>query len=694
MTLIGLALITLLLLAVTGCAERPDAAERRPVVAALVYGGTILVCALVALIALLRLAGQLDDMATTLPLGLPWLRVHLRLDALSAFFVLVVVGIGGVSALFGWGYHQTGHGTTQDIAETHDDAGAGHGAASGPVLPFFPLFLAGMILVPVADDAFAFLLGWEFMSLASWLLVLSTHREAGTPHAAQVYLLMASFGTMALLLAFGVLAGADGAYDFTSIRMRQISGAPAALVLGLVLLGAGSKAGMVPLHVWLPLAHPAAPTHVSALMSGVMTKIALYALIRVLFDLLGPPDWWWGAVVLVLGGITAVLGVLYALMQRDLKTLLAYSSVENIGIILIGLGLALAFQANSQSAAAALALTAALLHVLNHAIFKSLLFFGAGAVLAATGLRDMEKLGGLIHGMPQTAFAFLVGCVAIAALPPLNGFVSEWLTFQAIISGAYLPQWTLKFLVPVAGVLLALSATLAAACFVRAFGITFLGRPRSPAAAAAREVGVRLRGPMFGLALICALIGVLPHAVLIWLDPVVRGLLRTPSLPPLHNDWLWLTPVAERTSSYSGVIIIATIAALSSLLALGIHRFASARVRRTIPWGCGFTDPDPEAVTQYTASSFAQPIRRVFGSLVFQSREVVDMPAPGETRAAHFTLIERDPAWAYLFTPLLRAVFWITERTDTLQSFTIRRYLALMFLALVALMTMVALTQL
>ena len=706
MTLIGLALVALVLLAVSGCAEKPDGAERPSGVVALVYGGSILVCILTALVALLRLAGYLDDMATIVPLGLPWLKAHLRLDALSAFFVLVVAGIGGVSALFGWGYHQSRHqggytAVVQGSAGASAAAGVaaagvdvGHGASNGPVLPFFPLFLAGMILVPVADDAFTFLVGWEFMSLASWLLVLSTHREADTPRAARVYLLMAGFGTMALLLAFGVLAGADGAYDFAAIRNQQITGAPGALVLGLVLLGAGSKAGMVPLHVWLPLAHPAAPTHVSALMSGVMTKVALYALIRVLFDLLGPPDWWWGAIVLALGALTAVLGVLYALMQHDLKTLLAYHTVENIGIILIGLGLALAFQANGKNTEAALALTAALLHVLNHAIFKSLLFFGAGAVLAATGQRDMEKLGGLIHGMPHTAFAFLVGCVAISALPPLNGFVSEWLTFQAIINGAYLPQWTLKFLVPVTGALLALSAALATACFVKAFGVTFLGRPRSPAAAAAQDVGWRLRAAMLGLALACAVIGILPRTALTWLDPVVQGVLRVPSLPLEDNNWLWLTPVAERTSSYSGVIIVATIAALSCLLALGIHRFASARVRRSIPWGCGFTDPDPEAVSQYTASSFAQPIRRVFGSLVFQARETVDMPAPGEIRAAHFSVSLRDPAWDYVFTPLLRAVSWLTGRVDSLQGFTIRRYLTLMFLALVALMTMVALSQL
>ena len=266
-------------------------------------------------------------------------------------------------------------------------------------------------------------------------------------------------------------------------------------MLILALIGAGSKAGLVPLHVWLPLAHPAAPSHVSALMSGVMTKVAVYGFVRIVFDLLGTPG-----LVVEHGGAGArrhhrVMGVLYALMQHDLKRLLAYHTVENIGIIFIGLGLALAFKAHGMALAAALALTAGLLHVFNHSLFKSLLFFGAGAVLTATGERDMEHLGGLIHRMPQTAFVFLVGCVAISALPPLNGFVSEWLTFQAILLSPQLPSWGLKFLVPAVGALLALSAALAAACFVKAFGVTFLGRAAHAAAAATRMRPTASRSP-------------------------------------------------------------------------------------------------------------------------------------------------------------------------------------------------------
>ena len=340
-----------------------------------IYGATLTVSA-IALIGTLRflLGGATDGGTLVLPVGLPWLGAHFRLDALASFF-LVVINLGGVSAsLYGLGY---GH----------------HDPAPHRVLPFFPAFLAGMNLVVLADDAFSYLLCWEFMSLASWALVMAHHRERGNARAGYVYLVMASFGTLALLLAFGLLAGPAGDYGFAAIRAAQHTPYAATLVLVLMLLGAGSKAGLVPLHVWLPLAHPAAPSHVSALMSGVMTKVAIYGFIRVMFDLLGQPTWPASVVVLFLGSITAVMGILYAMMEKDLKRLLAYSTIENIGIVFVSLGLAMAFQANGLKAAAALAFTAALFHALNHSFFKSLLFFGAGAVLTATGERDMDKTG-------------------------------------------------------------------------------------------------------------------------------------------------------------------------------------------------------------------------------------------------------------------------------------------------------------
>ncbi len=648
------------------------AGARLPRAHDVVYGGSLAACGLLAAAALLSIGRGGGAESLTLPIGLPWLSGHLSLDRLSGYFLFVVNLIGAAASLFAWQY-------------------ARHEGEPERVLPFYPLFLAGMSLVVVADDAFIFLLAWEFMSLSSWLLVLATHEEADTRHAAYVYIVMASAGTIALLLAFGLLAGAGGDYSFAAIRAHHLTPLMAAGVLVLALIGAGSKAGLVPLHVWLPLAHPAAPSHVSALMSGVMTKVAIYGLVRILFDLVGAPQPWWGTAVLLLGGLTAVLGVLYALMQHDLKRLLAYHTVENIGIIVIGLGLALAFRAEALPAFAALALTAALFHVLNHAIFKSLLFFGAGAVLKATGERDMERLGGLIHRMPVTAFTFLIGSAAISALPPFNGFVSEWLTFQAILEGSRLAAWMPKFAVPVVGAALALSAALAAVCFVKAFGIVFLGRARSAAAGAAREVGSVMLAPLAGLAALCVALGVLPSVVVALLRPVVGELIATPAPPLADTSWLLLVPLGIERSSYSGFIVLVAVGLLAGVLVLVIHRFASNRVRRAPAWDCGFPDARPE--TQYSAASFAQPIRRVFGTVAFAAREQVDMPEPGDPRPAHFEATLRDPAWEGIYVPIQRLVSYLADRLNATQFLTIRRYLSLMFAALVILLVLIAVSQ-
>ena len=545
-----------------------------------------------------------------------------------------------------------------------------------------------MNLVVIADDAFSFLVAWEFMSLSSWALVLAHHRSSENTRAAYVYIVMASAGTLCLLLAFGLLAGPDGFYAFDSIRADRPQGFVAALVLLLVILGAGSKAGLVPLHVWLPLAHPAAPSHVSALMSGVMTKVAVYGFVRIVFDLLGEPVWWWSLIVLALAGITTFLGVLYALMQHDLKRLLAYHTVENIGIIFIGLGLSLAFRANGIDWAAALALTAGLFHVLNHSIFKSLLFFGAGAVLTATGERNMENLGGLIHRMPKTAFVFLVGCVAISALPPLNGFVSEWLTFQAILVSPQLPQWGLKLMVPAVGALLALSAALAAACFVKAFGMTFLGRPRTAPAANASEVDRYSLAAMVVFAALCLLAGILPGLVIDLLAPVSQALVGA-SLPQQGSlPFFSIVPIAQSRSSYNGAIILIFLALSGTLTAMFIHRFATRATRRSAIWDCGY--PDPSVATQYSSSSFAMPIRRVFGTSIFEVHEIIDMPRPGETRAGRFHVKVFDPAWRWVYGPLARAVNRVATRLNRLQFLTIRSYLTLTFAALIVLLLVVA----
>ena len=639
----------------------------------LIYGTSLVVSSIAFATALVELVAAISPASTStlvLPLGLPWLGAHFRIDALAAFF-LVIIDLGGaLASLYGLGYGR------------HEDA-------PQRVLPFFPAFLAGMNLVVLADDAFTFLLSWEFMSLASWALVMAHHRDADNRKAGYLYIVMASFGTLALLLAFGLLAGPEGSYDFAVMRAAEHTSSTAGIVLILLLLGAGSKAGLVPLHVWLPLAHPAAPSHVSALMSGVMTKVAVYGFIRVVFDLLGTPTAWSSVVVLLFGGGTAVLGILHALMEKDLKRLLAYSTIENIGVIFVSLGLALAFAANGMELAAALALTAALFHALNHSFFKCLLFFGAGAVLVATGERDMEKLGGLIHRMPFTSCAFLVGCMAISALPPFNGFVSEWLAFQAVLQSPELPQWGLKIIIPAVGGLLALSAALAAACFVKAFGVIFLGRPRSFVAGQAREADRLSLAAMFVLAALCLLAGILPGAVMDSLAPATLSLIGARMPVQMGVPWLSIVPITETRSSYNGLLVFLFTALSASLTAYLVHRFASRVLRRAPAWDCGFPEADP--ATQYTAGSFAQPIRRVFGTLAFRAREQVDMPAPGDLRPARLTVVSRDLIWDGLYVPIAGAIGFIAEKLNHLQFLTIRRYLSLVFLALVVLLLVLAL---
>ena len=642
---------------------------RRPWATPLVYAATAAVSVGLLAVAVARLLGGPGAGDTlVLPLGIPWIGAHFAIDALAAFF-LGVVNLGGlVASLYAIGYGR-------------------HEAEPQRVLPFYPAFLAGMNLVLVAGDAFTFLFAWETMSLASWALVVAHHREPENLRAGYVYIVMASAGTMALLLAFGLLAGPAGGFAFADLRVAAPGPLTAAIVFGLAILGAGSKAGLMPLHAWLPLAHPAAPSHVSALMSGVMTKVAVYAFIRIVFDLVGQTPWWWATVVLVLGAGTAVLGILYALIQDDVKRVLAWSTIENIGLVFVGLGLALAFRANAMPGAAALALTAALLHVLNHATLKSLLFLGAGAMVHATGSRRLDGLGGLIHRMPRTALAMLVGAAAISALPPLNGFVSEWLTFQAVLLSPDLPAWDLRIIVPAVGAMLALSAALAAACFVRLYGVSFLGRPRSPEAAGAREADRWSTGVLLGLAALCLGLGVLPGFVIDALAPVTTSLVGGRMPVQAAIPWLSIVPIAESRSSYNGLLVFLFIAASAGIAALAIHALASSALRRAPAWDCGFPDPSP--ATQYTAASFSQPLRRVFAR-IYRTRERVDMPAPGEMRPAVLSVETRDLAWDGLYQPTADAVLAVADRLNRFQFLTVRRYLGIVFAALVLLLFLLA----
>ena len=666
--LIASALSALLALAVLGALAGGEAWRHR-----VVY----FCCGIASLV---LLAGGLKHLGTTpgtgpaivLPIGLPWMQAHFRLDNLSALFMVVVNLSTAAASFYGIGY-------------------CSHLPEPRRVTPFFPLFLFGMNAVLIADDAFMFLVSWEFMSLASWLLVLADHKNAENRSAAMIYLMMATFGTFCLLTCFGLLAGPEGAYSFPDMRRAAFDTLTGFLVVLLALLGAGSKAGLVPLHAWLPLAHPAAPSHVSALMSGVMTKVALYGLIRILFDLHGQVPWGWGPVIMVIGGVTAVLGVLYAVLQDDLKKLLAYSTVENIGVVMIGLGLAIAFKGSGENMLAALALVAGLYHIVNHSIFKTLLFLSAGAVITATGERDLGKLGGLLKRMPWTGAATLVGAAAISALPPLNGFVSEWLIFQSLFKGPGLPHWAMKFGVPVVGAMLALAAALAAACFVRAFGIAFLGRPRSRQAAEAHQIPYSMRLPMAALAVLCVILGAMPVTVTDALSGVVFPLTGVHFAVSSDLGWPWLSPVSSTRGSYSGTVLMMVGLALFVVTILLVHGFGTTRVRRADAWDCGHREDIPES--QYTGQSFAQPLRRVFCSSLFGARETVQMPEPGDMAPASLKVRLIDPIWVYLYLGIGRVVDFIADQVNRMQFLTVRRYLLMMFATLVFMLLVVAVRQ-
>lgn len=666
--IIGSALCALLLLGL--CAILLNRFAR---VHELIYAGCLVVSTVLAVDGIfhIAMAGQEEIPSTVLPFGLPWMRAHFRLDSLSSFFLVAINLPAALASLFGIGY-------------------GSHVPHAARVTPLFPLFLFGMNGVLIADDAFVFLVSWEFMSLSSWLLVLSDHTNAEARRAAMVYLVMAVFGTFCLLPAFGLLAGPSGGYTFAAMRSAHLSTLAGGVVVLLALLGAGSKAGLVPLHAWLPLAHPAAPSHVSALMSGVMTKVAIYGLIRILYDLRGDVGWQWGFVLMVTGAVSAALGVLYALMQRDLKTLLAYSTVENVGIVFIALGLALAFRDHGEIILSALCMVAALYHVVNHALFKTLLFLGSGAILRATGERNLDRLGGLLNRMPVTGACFLIGACAISALPPLNGFVSEWLVFQGLFKGPTVAHWAMRFGVPVVGVAMALAAAFAASCFVRAFGIAFLGRPRSPEAKAATDAPLSMQLAMAIPAFLCFCLGVIPVTVTTGIAAAVEPLVGI-KLPTALLGWPWLSPVSLTAGSYSATMVLLTGAALMVTTLLVVRYFGSARIRRSPIWDCGH--PEDIVNAQYSADSFAQPLRRVFGSVVFRAKEEVEMPPPGETAPARFTLSLIDPVWDGLYLRIVKLVDLIADKVNMLQFLTVRRYLLMMFLTLVLMLLVVAVRQ-
>lgn len=639
----------------------------------LALAGSLCLAAAADLLAgLAALGGQAE--ALLLPAGLPWLPLHLKLDALGGFFLLVIGALLLPVGLYSCGY-------LRDIQRR-----------LAPLAVFLPLFVLGMQGVVLADDAFAFMLFWELMSVSSYFLVTLEHQHGENRKAGFIYLLMAHLAGLLILGGFAVLYAAAGSFEFAAMREAALSPFWASVAFLLAGLGFGMKAGVVPLHVWLPEAHPVAPSNVSALMSGVMLKVAIFGLIRVVWDLVGTGgfQWWWGALVLAAGSGSAVAGVLLALQQHDLKRLLAYHSVENIGIILIGLGLGMLFAHFGHPLLAALGLVAALYHTLNHALFKGLLFMGAGAVLHATGTRDMEKMGGLIRNMPVTSVVFLVACVSISALPPFNGFVSEWLTFQAALLSPQLGGTILTVLVPFSVSTLALAGALAAACFVKVFGVVFLGQARSEETAKAREVDRWMQVGMVIPALLCLLLGILPTLIIPLMDAVPQLLIHASLADSVHaGGWLWLTPVSGERASYAPLIVLVGMLLLAALAFWLLHP-KGVSTHRGPAWGCG--QSKLSARMQYTATSFSQPLRRIYAAL-YRPVEHFTRQRPVHTlltRRVKYEVHVTDLAWQHVYAPIGRLALMIAERVAKTHHRSIHALLAYSFVTILVLLALIA----
>ncbi len=610
-------------------------------------------------------------------LGLPWLDWHLRIDPLSGFFLLLLGTLVLAVALYGPSY-------TRQFAR---------GAAAQPLPPlgiFTALFVLGMQMLLLADDALVFMIFWEMMSLAGYFLVVYQHQHTANRQAAFLYLLLAHVGALVILLAFGVLAAFGGGLTFDQMRAAHLTPLWATLAFAFAFAGFGTKSGMVPLHVWLPEAHPVAPSHISALMSGAMIKMGIYGIVRVSYDLIGNVRWEWGVAVLIIGTASSLLGVLYALMQHDLKRLLAYHSIENIGIILMGLGLSMIFLGNGHTMLGTLGLVAALYHTLNHALFKGLLFLGAGAVLYRTHAHDLDQMGGLIHRMPVTALLFLVGCVAISALPPFNGFVSEWLTFQTSLQAPVLHDGVLRTLIPIAAALLALTGALAAACFVKAFGIAFLGKPRSRSVGRAREVPAGMLAGMGLLATLCLLLGVFPTTMIEMMAPITQLLVHDELPWAAAEGWMWLTPISPQIASYSAPFVLVAI-----VLVFGLGYFFLKRgtvpARRAYAWDCGFGHLTQRM--QYTSTAFSQPIRRVFAGIWKVDERIETLTGTGtipRVTILHYSLHTQDWSWLKCYVPIGRLVLAAANRIGFIQTGNIHTYLKFSFVTLLVFLWIVS----
>jgi hydrogenase-4 component B len=593
-------------------------------------------------------------------------------DGLSAWFLLILASLAVPIAVYSLGY----------VAHPHLQ----HRSVFLGVM--FNLLIGAVETVFAAGDVLTFVAAWELMTLATAALVITEHEERSTRRAAYLYLVMSHLGTGCLIAAFLTLASASSTLSFATLLAGGAPlGSMRSVLFVLFFVGFGVKAGIVPLHVWLPEAHPAAPTSISALMSGVLIKTGIYGIVRVCAFGLGTPLLSWGVIVVLVGGVSALLGVLYALMQHDVKRLLAYHSIENIGIILLGLGAGMIGLTYGRSDVAALGVSASLYHVLNHAAFKGLLFLGAGGIVMATGTRQIELMGGLLHRMPWTGLCFLIGAMAISGLPPLNGFASEWLTFQAFLFGFRgSAEPLIHLLFPIGGALLALTTALAAACFVKAFGITFLALPRSREAAEAHESPAVMLVPQAALAALCLGLGLFPGFVLATLRPVVGSLPGFAGLPDVPLGHLAMVSGLDSFDHVvPAVFAVALLAAGLGAVLLTSRR----RVTRRVPtWGCG---GELTAGSEYTATAFSKPLMLIFAALYRPSRRVEALTevSPYFTREVRYRS-EIEPTFErHIYEPLVRAVLRAAGGMKVLQAGSLHAYLGYVIAMVVTLVLMV-----
>jgi hydrogenase-4 component B len=610
----------------------------------------------------------------SVPSGIPLFAYSFNYDALSGFFNLTLAILAAAVSIYSFSY----------LKEFDGKRNIGFFGF------LFHLLLLSLTVVFTAANAFFFLIGWEVMALVAYGLVTFYHQDRETQRAGLLYIVMAHVDAGCLLLGFALLIQVSGSADFASFptAAAQLSSTQQAAAFVLFFLGFGIKAGVIPFHIWLPAAHPVAPSNISALLSGIVLKAGIYGMVRIFLDGLGVLPSWAGLLVLVVGVASAVLGVLYALMEHDLKRLLAYHSIENIGIILIGLGAALVFRVAGHPQLAAVALIAALFHTLNHAIFKCLLFLGAGSVLHSTGTRNMEELGGLIRPMPVTAFCFLIGAVAISGLPPLNGFVSEWLTYQSLLAGFGATGGLTRILFPLAGSMLALTGALAAACFVKAFAITFLALPRSTESGNAHEVPSSMLMGMGWLAMACAALGLGASWFLPVFGPLTQQLLgQNVGASLITGRGLVLSTGMGHGGTVStaaiGIGLALLLVPAVLLVSIAERRFAR---RRGPAWDCGL--PGLSEQNEYTATGFSKALRMIFSVLYQPRREIqaVFDVSPYFPKAIHFES-EIEPTFEKrLYVPLKDLLVRTAFRLRAIQAGSIHAYLAYIFVTLVLLL--------